>query len=164
MSTSDHQGGPDAGRGHTSPETAHERFHAGAARGATTLIVAEDESTSFALTALLQRGQMTVVTAGGGAAALELLKRRGNIDIVLMDIVLPDMDGYETIAAIRGRPWCAELPIIAITGSPMAGERERCIAAGASDVITHPIDTTALLSAVIHWVVDANTGLPPAEP
>ncbi len=138
---------------------ARDRFYAGAASGSTALIVEDDYRSVFALTALLERGKMIVVAAPSGAAALTILQRRVDIDIVLMDIKMPDMNGYETMTAIRKRPQSAEVPIIAITGK-VGGERERCIAAGASDYIPKPIDTSALLTAISHWLVAATNHLP----
>jgi CheY-like chemotaxis protein len=138
---------------------ARERFYDGAAAGSTALIVEDDYRSIFALTALLERGRMTVVAAKSGASALTILQRRADIDIVLMDIKMPDMDGYETMTAIRKRPQSADVPIIAITGK-VGGERERCIAAGASDYIPEPIDTSALLTAISHWLLAATKHLP----
>jgi len=138
---------------------ARERFYDGAAAGSTALIVEDDYRSVFALTALLERGKMTVVAAQSGSAALTILERRADIDIVLMDIKMPDMNGYETMTAIRKRPQSADVPIIAITGK-VGGERARCIAAGASDYIPKPIDTAALLTAVSHWLLAATDNLP----
>jgi CheY-like chemotaxis protein len=140
---------------------ARERFYGGAAAGATALIVEDDYRSVFALTALLERGRMTVVAAQSGAGALAILQHRADIDIVLMDIKMPDMNGYETMTAIRKRPQSADIPIIAITGK-VGGERERCIAAGASDYIPKPIDTAALLTAITHWLLPATRHLPPS--
>jgi CheY-like chemotaxis protein len=105
---------------------------------------------------------MTVVAADSGPGALDILEHRVDIGIVLMDIMMPVMDGYEAIAAIRKRPQSAELPIIAVSGKVVAGERERCIAAGASDYIPKPIDTAALLTAISHGLLATTTPSPPA--
>jgi CheY-like chemotaxis protein len=150
-------GAPD----HAPLARARERFYDGAAAGLTALIVEDDYRSVFALTALLQRGRMIVVAAQSGARALAILHRRADIDIVLMDIQMPDMNGYETMTAIRKRPQSAEVPIIAITGK-VGGERQRCIAAGASDYIPKPIDTSALLIAISHWLLEATKHLPPS--
>jgi CheY-like chemotaxis protein len=136
---------------------ARDRFFEGAAAGATALIVEDDYRNCFALTALLNRGKMIVVTADSGPRALHLLERAGGVGIVLMDIMMPVMDGYETMRAIREQRQSAEVPIIAITGS---GERDRCIAAGASDYIPKPVDTTALLTAVSYWLMETTDHLP----
>jgi signal transduction histidine kinase/HAMP domain-containing protein/ActR/RegA family two-component response regulator len=126
-------------------------FYDGTAAGATVLVVDDDFRNVFALTALLERGKLHVVAAQSGASALELLERTPAIDLVLMDIMMPVMDGYETIAAIRKRPEYAELPIVAVTGKVVGGERERCIAAGASDYIPKPVDTADLLAVLSQW-------------
>ena len=102
---------------------------------------------------------MIVITADSGPRALQMLERTGDVGIVLMDIMMPVMDGYETMRAIREQRLSAEVPIIAITGN---GERDRCIAAGASDYIPKPIDTTALLTAVSYWLLEATEHLPPS--
>jgi CheY-like chemotaxis protein len=137
---------------------ARDRFFEGAAAGATALIVEDDYRNCFALTALLNRGKMIVVTADSGPRALHMLERAGGVGIVLMDIMMPAMDGYETMRAIRERRQSAEIPIIAITGN---GERDRCIAAGASAYIPKPVDTTVLLTAVSYWLLEATDHLPP---
>ena len=115
------------------------------------LIVDDDFRNIFALTALLERGKVEVVAAESGAAALGILERRNDIDIVLMDIMMPGMNGYETMEAIRRRPELADLPIIAVTGKVVGGERGRCLAAGASDYIPKPVDTAELLGALRQW-------------
>ncbi len=122
------------------------------APGTTVLIVDDDFRNIFALTALLERGKLTVVAAQSGPAALSILETRAGIDAVLMDIMMPVMNGYETMAEIRKRPQFAGLPIIAVTGKVVGGERERCIAAGASDYIPKPVDTAELLDALSEWL------------
>ena len=133
----------------TAPDGPHS--NAGVASGRTVLIVDDDFRNIFALTALLERGKMHVVAAQSGAAALAILEQRSDIDLVLMDIMMPVMNGYETMTAIRQRPQWAELPIIAVTGKVVGGERERCITAGASDYIPKPVDTAELLAALSEW-------------
>jgi CheY-like chemotaxis protein len=115
------------------------------------LIVDDDFRNIFALTALLERGKLDVVAAESGPDALAILEQRSDIDIVLMDIMMPGMDGYETMEAIRRLPRLAELPIIAVTGKVVGGERARCLAAGASDYIPKPVDTAELLEALNQW-------------
>jgi signal transduction histidine kinase/ActR/RegA family two-component response regulator len=138
-------------------------FYSGAAAGATVLIVDDDMRNLFAMTALLERGKLQVVTAESGAAALLTLEQRSDVDIVLMDIMMPLMDGYDTIAAIRERPEHADLPIIAVTGKVVGRERERCLAAGASDYIPKPVDTDELLAAISVWLPVAALGDKPDE-
>jgi CheY-like chemotaxis protein len=119
--------------------------------GVTVLIVDDDFRNIFALTALLERGNLRVVAAQSGSAALEILEQQPEIDLVLMDIMMPVMNGYETMSEIRRRPSLADLPIIAVTGKVVGGERDRCIAAGASDYIPKPVDTAELLGALSEW-------------
>jgi signal transduction histidine kinase/HAMP domain-containing protein len=120
--------------------------------GRVVLIVDDDFRNRFSLTALLERGGLDVVEAEGGQAALDILGTRTDIEIVLMDIMMPLMDGYETIAAMRERIDCAALPIIAVTGNVISGERERCLAAGASDYMPKPVDTASLMKVVSTWL------------
>jgi len=126
-------------------------FYQRSAAGTTVLVVDDDFRNIFALTALLERGRLHVITADSGASALAILDARSDIDIVLMDIMMPVMNGYEAMAAIRRRPECRELPIIAVTGKVVGGERERCIAAGASNYIPKPVDTSELMVALGAW-------------
>jgi signal transduction histidine kinase/HAMP domain-containing protein/ActR/RegA family two-component response regulator len=126
--------------------------YVGILEGATVLIVDDDFRNIFALTALLERGGLTVMAAQSGSAALGILDEREDVDIVLMDIMMPVMNGYETMTAIRSRPRFAALPIIAVTGKVVGGERERCIAGGASDYIPKPVDTAELLAALTVWL------------
>ena len=141
----------------TSAEPVHTKvddqaFYEGSAAGATVLVVDDDYRNIFALTALLERGKVHVVPAESGTAALAILEARSDIDIVLMDIMMPLMDGYETMTAIRHRPELVDLPIIAVTGKVVGGERERCVAAGASGYIPKPVDTAELLTALRDWL------------
>jgi signal transduction histidine kinase/HAMP domain-containing protein/ActR/RegA family two-component response regulator len=127
--------------------------------GATVLIVDDDFRNIFALTALLERGGLTVLAAQSGPAALAILDEQSEvIDLVLMDIMMPVMNGYETMTAMRARPGLANLPIIAVTGKVVGGERERCNAAGASDYIPKPVDTAELLVALTRWFPAAVAG------
>jgi signal transduction histidine kinase/HAMP domain-containing protein/ActR/RegA family two-component response regulator len=126
-------------------------FYRGTAEGSTALIVDDDFRNIFALTALLERGKLNVVAADSGAAAIAILEERKDIDLILMDIMMPVMNGYEAMGAIRLIPRCAEMPIIAVTGKVVPGERERCLAAGATDYIPKPVDTAELLGALGQW-------------
>jgi CheY-like chemotaxis protein len=119
--------------------------------GPTILVVDDDFRNTFALTALLERGH-TVILADSGPEALELLERTCDIDVVLMDIMMPLMDGYDTIKAIRTLDQFRELPIIAVTGKVMPGERERCIEAGANDYVPKPVDSAELFAALRPWL------------
>jgi CheY-like chemotaxis protein len=116
------------------------------------LIVDDDIRNIFAMTSMLERYKMDVQSAETGKAALELLKAEPDTDLVLMDIMLPEMDGYETIRAIRNMYGFEQLPIIALTAKAMKGDREKCIEAGASDYISKPVDTEQLLALLRVWL------------
>jgi hypothetical protein len=118
----------------------------------TVLIVDDDVRNIFAMTSLLERYRMRVVTADNGKEALERLAETPELDIVLMDIMLPEMDGYETMRAIRRMPERLSLPILALTAKAMKGDREKCIEAGASDYIAKPVEADHLLGLLRAWV------------
>ncbi|CAM3315493.1 ATP-binding protein [Halomonas lysinitropha] len=143
----------------SSPATLHPARQAPAdLKGTRVLVVDDDFRNLFALTALLERSRAKVLTAESGADALALLVDDGGaVDIVLMDIMMPVMDGYETIRAIRSLEGLRDLPIIAVTGKVVSGERERCIAAGANDYVPKPVDTNELLRALEPWLQQAVT-------
>jgi CheY-like chemotaxis protein len=115
-------------------------------------VVDDDVRNNFAMTALLERGQAAVTIAESGAEALAALEAAPDIDIVLMDIMMPVMDGYDTIRAIRKQEQFKTLAIVAVTGKATAGERQRCIDAGASDYVPKPVDTGELLAALRPWL------------
>jgi CheY-like chemotaxis protein/signal transduction histidine kinase/HAMP domain-containing protein len=116
------------------------------------LIVDDDSRNIFAMSSILERNQMQVMAAESGREAVSMLERQPEVDLVLMDIMMPDMDGYETIRAIREIPRFKSLPIIAVTAKAMKGDREKCIEAGASDYITKPVDQEQLLSMMRMWL------------
>jgi CheY-like chemotaxis protein len=120
--------------------------------GRTALIVDDDIRNVFALTSVLEGRGMHVVYAENGAEGIEMLRATDGVDVVLMDVMMPEMDGYETIDAIRGMPEFASLPIIAVTAKAMKGDRERAIASGASNYITKPVDVDELLSLLAVWL------------
>jgi CheY-like chemotaxis protein len=120
--------------------------------GVKILLVDDDFRNIFALSALLERGHADVVIAESGAEALAALERTPDIQMVLMDIMMPVMDGYETIRAIRAIDEFKALPIIAVTGKVMGGERKRCIDAGANGYVPKPVDTAELLAALRPWL------------
>ncbi|MEP6937736.1 MAG: response regulator, partial [Chthoniobacterales bacterium] len=119
--------------------------------GKTVLIVDDDVRNIFAMTSMLERYKMDVFSAETGKAAIEELQNRPGIDLVLMDIMLPEMDGYDTMRAIRKMYGFEHLPIIALTAKAMKGDREKCIDAGASDYISKPVDTERLLTLLRNW-------------
>ncbi len=120
--------------------------------GKRVLIVDDDIRNIFALTAVLERHKMEVLSAENGQGALDLLQKTSNIELILMDIMMPGMDGYETIRAIRRIAKFKNLPIIALTAKAMKGDRAKCIEAGASDYITKPVNLEQLLSLLRVWL------------
>ncbi len=120
--------------------------------GRTVLLVDDDARNIFALSSVLERRGMQVLTATTGSEAIELIERTPELAIVLMDIMMPEMDGYQTIENIRGNPAYRRLPIIALTAKAMKGDREKCLEAGASDYLAKPVNTEQLLSALRMWL------------
>jgi CheY-like chemotaxis protein len=116
------------------------------------LIVDDDIRNIFAMTSLLERYGMQIMSAETGKAALEKLQSVTDIEVVLMDIMMPDMDGYDTMRAIRKFGKFRSLPVIALTAKAMKGDREKCIDAGASDYIAKPVDSAELLSLLRLWL------------
>jgi CheY-like chemotaxis protein/GAF domain-containing protein len=118
----------------------------------TVLLVDDDARNIFALSSALERRGMRVLTATTGMEAIELVHSTPELAIVLMDIMMPEMDGYQTIARIREEPAYRRLPIIALTAKAMKGDREKCLEAGASDYLAKPVNTEQLLSALRMWL------------
>jgi HAMP domain-containing protein/signal transduction histidine kinase/DNA-binding response OmpR family regulator len=117
------------------------------------LVVDDDVRNIFALTALLERQKMEVVSVFSGQEALDLLQERHDIDVALVDVMMPEMDGYVTMTEMRRMKAFSARPIIALTAKAMKGDREKCIEAGASDYIAKPVDNTHLLSMLESWLV-----------
>ena len=120
--------------------------------GRKVLIVDDDVRNIFALTTFLERSEMQVLYAESGRDGITRLQENPEIDAVLMDVMMPEMDGYETMRAIRAKPKFRQLPIIAVTAKAMKGDREKCIEAGASDYIAKPVDMDQLLSLLRVWL------------
>ena len=120
--------------------------------GKRVMIVDDDIRNIFALTSLLERHNMEIRSAETGRGAIERLQNDGEVDLVLMDIMMPDLDGYDTIREIRGLPRFQSLPIVALTAKAMKGDREKCIEAGASDYIAKPVDPEQLLALLRLWL------------
>jgi CheY-like chemotaxis protein/CHASE3 domain sensor protein len=120
--------------------------------GKKVLIVDDDVRNIFALTGLLERYDIEVLYAENGREGLEVLQTNSDVDVVLMDVMMPEMDGYDATRAVREQEAFRDLPIIALTAKAMQGDRERCIEAGASDYISKPIDTEQLLSLLRVWL------------
>jgi CheY-like chemotaxis protein len=120
--------------------------------GRTALLVDDDARNIFALSSVLERRGMNVLTATTGSEAVALVESNPEIAVVLMDIMMPQMDGYQTISVIREDPAFRRLPIIALTAKAMKGDREKCLEAGASDYLAKPVNTEQLLLAIRMWL------------
>ena len=121
-------------------------------RGKKVLVVDDDIRNIFALNSLLERHSMQVISATNGQEAIQLVDDTDDLSLVLMDIMMPGMDGYETMRRIRATPKFRTLPIIALTAKAMKGDREKCLEAGASDYVAKPVNTDQLLSLVRMWL------------
>lgn len=122
--------------------------------GKTVLVADDDVRNIFSITKSLEKYNVQVITATDGAEALEQLELHPETDIVLMDMMMPQMDGYESTAKIRQHPVFKNIPVIAVTAKAMLGDREKCIAAGASDYISKPVDIDQLISLLRVWLYD----------
>jgi CheY-like chemotaxis protein len=131
-----------------------EQLHSAEAifEGRKILVVDDDVRNVFALTSVLEAHGMEVLFAENGREGLELLKEHPDVDLVVMDLMMPELDGYEAMRAVRGMDEFRRLPMIALTAKAMKGDREKSIAAGASDYITKPVDTDQLLSLMRVWL------------
>jgi hypothetical protein len=120
--------------------------------GKKVLIVDDDVRNIFALSSVLERRGMSVLTAGTGREAIAILDSTPDVAIALMDVMMPEMDGYETMQVIRQNPALRRLPIVALTAKAMKGDREKCLEAGASEYLAKPVNTDQLLSALRTWL------------
>jgi len=116
------------------------------------LVVDDDVRNIFALSSVLERRGMKVLTANTGREAIALLENTPDLAMVLMDIMMPEMDGYKTMQTIRQNPAFRRLPIVALTAKAMKGDREKCLEAGASDYLAKPVNTEQLLSTLRLWL------------
>ena len=121
-------------------------------KGRKVLVVDDDARNIFALTSLLENQDMEVLSATDGRTAIDLIAETPDLSLVLMDIMMPEMDGFETIKEIRKIPDFRTLPILALTAKAMKGDREKCLSAGASDYIAKPVNTDQLLSLMRVWL------------
>jgi CheY-like chemotaxis protein len=125
------------------------------------LIVDDEISDVFSLTSAREQHCVRVLSASGGHEGIELLKRNPDTEIIFIDMMMPDLDGYQTIGYIRGLLNFRDLPIIGVTAGAMKGDREKCIAAGASDYVTKPVDLEQLLAVMRMWLADKPAAAPP---
>ncbi len=121
-------------------------------QGRKVLIIDDDVRNVFALTSVLESQGIVTIFAENGRAGLEILAQNPDVDLVLMDVMMPEMDGYETTRAVRAMPEHRNLPIISLTAKAMAGDREKSIESGASDYVTKPIDPDRLVSLMRVWL------------
>jgi len=121
--------------------------------GRKALIVDDDIRNIFALTSVLEQHGMIAVSAETGSAAIAQLEETPDVEIVLMDVMMPEMDGLDTARAMRRIESCREVPIIAVTAKAMKGDREKCIEAGAWDYLAKPVDPDELLAMMRAWLV-----------
>ncbi|RYG31947.1 MAG: response regulator, partial [Chitinophagaceae bacterium] len=122
--------------------------------GKTVLVVDDDVRNIYSLTKALEAQKMKILSAIDGNEALDMLAKNPSINVVLLDMMMPNLDGYETATRIREDKSLKNLPVIAVTAKAMTGDREKCINAGASDYITKPVDTDQLLSLLRVWLYD----------
>ncbi len=120
--------------------------------GEQVLIVDDDIRNVFALTSVLEQYGLTVLYAENGREGIEVLEQHEDVALVLMDIMMPEMDGYATMKAIRRMPQFASLPIVALTAKAMKGDKEKSLEAGATDHVTKPVETDHLLAVMRHWL------------
>ncbi len=125
--------------------------HRAALPGKKVLVVDDDVRNIFALTSVMERQEMIVLSAENGHDAIRILRETPDVDVVLLDIMMPEMDGIDTLRAIRKIPRLASLPIVAVTAKAMKGDREKCIEAGAWDYLSKPVDIDQLFSVLSFW-------------
>jgi CheY-like chemotaxis protein len=134
---------------------------ADALQGAKVLIVDDDIRNIYSLTSVLEAYGVEVLHAERGHDGILILEERNDVDVALIDIMMPEMDGYETMQQIRARPSIANVPLVAVTAKAMKGDRQKCLDAGASDYIAKPVDVELLLALLRVWI---NRGRDAARP
>jgi signal transduction histidine kinase/HAMP domain-containing protein/ActR/RegA family two-component response regulator len=146
------------------PDRSHNGLDDQPFAGRRILVIDDDFRNVFALTALLERGHAEVTVAESGSAALAILTDHPRVDLVLTDIMMPGMDGYDTMRAIRALPGSRTVPIIAVTGKVVPGERKRCLDAGANDYVPKPVSSADLIAALGPWLAEPEDGARVARP
>jgi signal transduction histidine kinase/HAMP domain-containing protein/ActR/RegA family two-component response regulator len=146
------------------PDRNHNGLDDGPFEGRRILVIDDDFRNVFALTALLERGRAEVTVAESGSAALAILASSPAVDLVLTDIMMPGLDGYDTMRAIRALADFRAVPIIAVTGKVVPGERKRCLDAGANDYVPKPVDSADLIAAIGPWLAEPDDAVRPARP
>ena len=146
-------------KGNTVPKPARSKGR-GKAR---ILLVDDDIRNIYSLTSVLEAHDVKVLHAESGAEGIRILETAPAIDAALVDIMMPDMDGYETMSRIRANPAIAGIPLIAVTAKAMKGDRQKCLDAGASDYISKPVDTDILLALIRVWLGRSRSQREPAQ-
>jgi CheY-like chemotaxis protein len=118
----------------------------------TVLIVDDDDRNTFALASYLETVEVKTLIVGNGAEAIALLQTGTPVDIILLDMMMPVMDGYETLSALKEDPKIEKIPVIAITAKAMKGDREKCLNAGAMDYVSKPLDLKLLVQKMVYWI------------
>jgi CheY-like chemotaxis protein len=138
---------PSSGAHHVTAPADHPSL-----RGKHVLVIDDDARNVFAISSTLELHDLRVTHAGDGRRGIEALRAAPDTDLILMDVMMPGMDGYATMTAIRQMPQFRRLPIIAVTARAMPGDREKSLAAGANDYVTKPVDTEELLACMERWL------------
>jgi CheY-like chemotaxis protein len=132
--------------------------------GTRILIVDDDIRNIYSLTSVLEAHKVEVLHAERGADGIRILESVAGIDVALIDIMMPEMDGYETMRQVRARPSIAGTPLVAVTAKAMKGDRQKCLDAGASDYIAKPVDIDLLLALLRVWIGRSRSGRLAVEP
>jgi CheY-like chemotaxis protein len=117
------------------------------------LIVDDEERNTFALKSYLETFEMIIIEARNGEDAIQILKREIDVAIILLDMMMPVMDGYETLAFLKANDLLKRIPVIAVTARAMKGDKEKCIESGAWDYVSKPIDLASLMDIINKWIL-----------